>query len=320
MRAYLGSMSAMAAAAMIAGCAGSTPLAPETARLTSTAAMPAKAPTRGLYVANAFAILGYAGKHFRKPYCQIAGEYGGIATDASRNLIAPIPGAQSVEIFRGPALCGSPVATIAEPYGQPSVAAANDALHGPIAVGNLTDSSGVGSVTVCTVKSGCTRNLTSPAITGYGGGVAMDNGGNCWLTSENATFTASIMTYWPKCNGSGKTAKGYKNASYGTLAIDGDGNIVAVDFANPSAGSEIWVYRGCAPRCKLVGGPYRLHGNTLFISLNKEAGLLAGVDYGSGAIDVYSYGPTTGVKYLYSFTSSPSGSETGIAWVPRSEQ
>ncbi|MBV9057084.1 MAG: hypothetical protein JO351_10675 [Candidatus Eremiobacteraeota bacterium] len=286
-----------------------------------------KSQTRGIYVGEFYGsnILGYKRRNVgnKAPFCTVPASYANsIAVDNAKNLIDPDGGSRSVIIYGGPAMCGSASATIADPYGQPSDASSQNAMTGPIAVGNITDSTGVGSVSICTVSGGCTTNLTSSAITGYGGGVAMDNSGNCYMTSENSSFSATIMTYWAGCSGSGTTATGYVNNSYGGLEIDNSGNIVSVDANFSTGASQLYVYSGCNPACTVVGGPYPLHGATLFARLNKANGRLAGVEYVNGQVDIYNYSATGGLTYLYSFNNGLTTSlqPEGIAWQPKSNQ
>ncbi|MBV8196810.1 MAG: hypothetical protein JO263_01635, partial [Candidatus Eremiobacteraeota bacterium] len=268
------------AVALLAGCGGSSMSSPTAAvpgsggmtaghHVQPVAAVPKwmipkvrppfhgiKAPaaaTRGIYVSEFYgsSILGYKRRNVgnKPPFCTVPGSaVNSIAVDGAKNLIDPDGGSRSIIIYGGPALCGSASATISDPYGQPSDASSANAMTGTIAVGNIVDSSGVGSVSLCTVAGGCTTNLTNSSITGYGGGVAMDNSGNCYLTSENASFSATIMTYWAGCSGSGTTATGYTNKSYGGLEFDNAGNLLSVDFNNPS-GSQLMVYSGCNPAC-----------------------------------------------------------------------
>ncbi|MBV8724669.1 MAG: hypothetical protein JO350_04970 [Candidatus Eremiobacteraeota bacterium] len=285
-----------------------------------------KSVTRGMYISEFYgsSILGYARRNVgnKPPYCTVPGSaVNNLAVDNAKNLIDPDGGSRSIIIYGGPAMCGSVAATISDPYGQPADASSQNAMTGNIAVGNIVDSSGVGSVSMCTVAAGCTTNLTSSSITGYGGGVAMDNSGNCYMTSENASFTASIMTYWAGCSGSGTTATGYLNSSYGALEIDNSGNILSVDAFN-SSGSQLYVYSGCNPACTVVGGPYPLHGSTLFVRLNKANGRLAGVEYVNGQVDLYNYSATGGLTYLYSFNNGLTTSlqPEGIAWQPKTNQ
>ncbi len=282
-----------------------------------------KSASRGMYISEFFgtSILGYLRRNVgnKAPYCTVPGSsVNNVAVDGQKNLIDPDGGSRSVIIYSGPSMCGSVAATISDPYGQPSDASSANAMTGPIAVGNIVDSAGVGSISMCTVSAGCTTNLTSPSITGYGGGIAMDNSGNCYMTSENASFTASIMTYWAGCSGTGVTATGYVNKSYGGLEIDSSGNIVSIDFQN----NNVYVYSGCNPACTLVGGPYALHGGTIFGRLNKATGRFAGVEYLNGQVDLYDYSPTGGLTYLYSFNNGLISSQQpeGIAWQPKSAQ
>ena len=62
------------------------------------------------------------------------------------------------------------------------------------------------------------------------------------------------------------------------------------------------VYKGCDPKCTLLGGPFALSGNTIFGHLNERSTEFVGADYQYGEIDVYKYAPTR-LTYLYSFNN-----------------
>jgi hypothetical protein len=239
----------------------------------------------------------------------------GIAVDGKGNLIDPDGGTRSVIIFGGPGMCGAEVGSFSDPYGQPSDASSPDAVNGTVAVGNIFDTSGAGSVSVCTMSGGCTSNLTNPNMYEVAG-VAMDNSGNCWASATNSAGTATL-TYFAGCTGSGQAATGYMNTYYGGLDIDKNGNLVSVSAFN----SALYVYSGCNPACTLVGGPFTMTGEAVFGHLNKQSMTYCAGDFLNGQMDVYYYSPSA-LTYWYSFNNGLTASydPEGCAYNPRSAQ
>lgn len=238
-----------------------------------------------------------------------------IAVDGKGNLIDPDGGSRSIMVFQGPGMCGSLAGTISDPYGQPSDASSADALNGNIAVGNIFDNSGNGSISVCTLSGGCTANLTNANMYEVAG-VAMDKHGNCWASAINSGGTATL-TYFKGCSGSGQAATGFVNTYYGGLDIDKKGNLVSISAFD----LNLYVYKGCNPSCSLVGGPFPMAGEAVFGHLNKKAnGFVAG-DFQNGQIDVYKYSPSA-LTYQYSFNNGLSASliVEGAAYNPRSRE
>jgi len=240
----------------------------------------------------------------------------GNAADPKGNLILPFGSTRTVSVYKPK--CGAQIGSaIADNDGQPSSASTFNAATGTIAVGNITSTAtGVGSVDVCTVSGGCTTNLTASNITGYGGGVLLDKKGNCYLTSENASFTGSAMTYWAGCKGSGTAVTGWKNTYYGSITLDKKGNIDALDFEGGGTG-QLWVYSGCNPACTVVGGPFALHGFAIYGAVNKKGNEYGAVEFETGEVDLYKYTPTS-LSYTSSFSSGFSASEEaeGLAFAP----
>ena len=125
-------------------------------------------------------------------------------------------------------MCGPKAAKIADTYGQPVDASSANALTGKIAVANTFDNGSTpGSIPVCTVSAGCTKNLTNPAMDGVAG-VAMDNKGNCWADGINPSVQATL-TYFAGCAGRGVQATGFGNAGPGGIDIDASGNLLTID-------------------------------------------------------------------------------------------
>lgn len=281
-------------------------------------------PARGLYVNQFYddKVLAYQNSNTANnpPFCSVpTGEssaVNGIAVDQRGNLITPIgatySGTHVVVIWQGPGMCGKEVGSFPDNYGDASNAASFDAIHGKIIVGNIFDNGSTGgSISICTLKHGCTANLTNPAIHKLAG-VALDPKGNCWASAEN-TLGGATLTYFAGCAGKGKRASGFKNKDYGDLMFDRSGNLVSMD----KTGEQVWVYSGCDPKCKLVGGPYPLMGIAVAGSLNHQAMTLAVGNRTTGAIDIYYYSPG-GITYWYSFNNGISVSAVieGLAYNP----
>jgi hypothetical protein len=321
-----------AAVVVLAGCAGNgnLPSAPANAPQYSSAGIIAalEAPDAakgGLYVSqfNSTSILAYKSNNKKNgpPTCTIPGVLylNGVAVDGKGNVIDPDGGSRSIIIFKGPGMCGAKAASTSDSYGQPIDAASNDSLNGTIAVANMMDNgSKPGSVSVCTIKGGCKTNLTNSVI-GEMVGVAMDLKGNCWASAYSPQFTPKLV-YYAKCKGAGVVATGYVNTSPGGLDIDNAGHLVSIDTSANNIGALI-VYSGCNPACKVVGGPFALHGETFWGHLNQKSTQFATANYVAGEIDVYKYAPNA-LTFLYSYSNglTPSASVKGAAYNPRSTE
>lgn len=274
----------------------------------------------GIYASEVYAtnIWGFPEKnnHDRKASCIVKHVQGanGIAVDASGNLIDPDGGTDTVIVFKGPKMCGPKAGSVKDPYGQPSDAASADAVDGTIVIANLFDTNKTpGSVSRCTLAHGCTTNLRNANMDEVAG-VALARNGDCWASASNAKGTATL-TYFKGCAGSGKKASGYRNAYYGGLDIDKAGNLVSLSYAN----AKLYVYRGCNPKCALVGGPFGMKGQATFGHLNANSSKLVTGDFQYGQIDVYNYSPAK-VRFAYSFNRGFNLSEDveGAAFDPRS--
>jgi hypothetical protein len=279
---------------------------------------------KGVYVAEYYtnAILGYGWntQQNRPPICSIpAGYVVDVATDPQGDLIDPDGGSRTVTVFRGPAMCGSKLGTFADSAGQPSDAVSWNAASDTIYVANLqATNQPYGDVSVCTLAAGCSAVLSSSAIGGQLFSVAEDRKGNVYASgyptpSASGPGSGASLVYWKRGKGNGVVVKSYKNSTPGGLAIDAHGNLVAFDtFA-----SSLWVYTGC-PRACAGHGPFALKGESIFGKLDAAGTLLHVADFEYGQIDVYRYGGTNGVRYLYSYNDglSPSGDVEGIAIDP----
>jgi len=314
--------------------ANAAPAAPAWAR--GTASRPLRrvaAPDtakRGIYVGSfeGTSIYGF-NNNYRRGYGPMCTLYtgqvfiNGIAADLSGNLIVPQSNGSWVKIYQGPDMCGSLLGSFKDPYGQPANAASFNAATGTIAVVDIDGrhSAPHGNLAICSL-SGCTQKL-EPKFAGYATGVALAKNGDCWLVTENRTFTGAGMTYWRGCKGSGKLVTRFKNKSYGGLSIDKQGNLVSIDFKGGTAG-QLWVYSGCNPTCTVVGGPFSLSGQPFFGGLNAKGDRFGTIEsefpYG-GTVDIYKYTPTK-VTYEYSFDSgfAPVAECEGFAYSPSLEQ
>lgn len=283
----------------------------------------------GIYVSEFYGsdIYGYTNPDSNNgaPICTVSGvSYpNSIAVDGKGNLIDPDGGTRSIIVFKGPAMCGASAGSTSDTYGQPADAASANAATGTIAVGNIFDNSSVnsghGSISLCTLKGGCTTNLTASSMYEVAG-VAQAKNGDCWASATDSAGTATL-TYFKGCSGSGTQATGFKNSSYGGLDIDSKGNIVSIDsFANGTG--AVYVYKGCNPACTVVGGPFALSGESVFGHLDKKSKNFAAGDFANGKVDVYSYSATKGLKLEYSITNGLSSSldVEGVAFNPRSKE
>lgn len=257
------------------------------------------------------------------PSCTVSGVsyVNDIASDQMGDLIVPNGDSHNVNIYQGPQLCGSLIGYFQDPYGQPSDAATLDAVNGVIAVGNIYAAStfgqqnGAGSISVCTLTSGCMAQLTAPNMYEVAG-VAIARNGDCWASAEDQNGVASL-TYFAGCSGSGQVATGFQNQYFGGLDIDKKGNIVSISAYD----GKVYVYSGCNPNCTLVNGPFTLQGDAVFGHLNKSSMAFVTADYQYGQIDVYKYANGT-LTYRYSFNNGLTASQDviGAAFNPNSRE
>jgi hypothetical protein len=282
-----------------------------------------KKPTTGIYVSLFYgtSIFGYPAdnKANKKPICAIEGvaNPNGIAVDGKGNFMDPDGGSGYLMLFKGPTMCGKSLGIISDTYGQPSDASSPDAATGKIALGNIRDTgSAPGSLSVCTLKGGCTTNLTNSSIY-EAGGVAMSNGGDCWVNAKPLSSGGNALVYFKGCAGAGVVATGTKSTYYGGMDIDNSGNLVIID----EMALAVYIYKGCNPKCTLVGGPFSLKAESFFGKLNAANTDFAAVDRTDGVVDVYSYS-TKGLKYEYDFSNGLTASQKpeGAAQLPRSKQ
>ncbi len=323
------------AAAMFAGCSGSQPPIGTPGALPQTSALgtytlqravfgvPAPDSAKsGIYVSENQSsesdVFGYPSNNRknRGPICSENSQptYD-LAVDDSGNLIVPNP-SDTVTVFKGPGMCGPKLGTIQTMY-IPVDATSSNAASGTIAVGIVLDGqSGDGSIQLCTLKKGCYANLTDGMQMDFVAAVAMSKKGDCWASSAAPT----ALTYFKGCSATARSATGYENSDAGGLDIDNNGNLVSISCSEVSCSTPVlYVYSGCNPKCKKVGGPFPLQGSSWYGHLNATSTRFAAADYEYGQVDVYKYNPTT-LTYLYSFNSGLNSGITGAAYNPRSKE
>ncbi len=315
-------MSICATGAFLAGCGGSQSMG-------ATAAMPQhpvhgiSAPTtvKGIYMSDESGlenrtVFGFTQKNRKNkpPFCTLeTGAGGEVAVDNKGDVMLATGDAQ-LYVFKGPAMCGSQLGAI-DTNGITLDAASADAATGKIVVGNFQtiNPSGNADIQICSLAGGCSAELTNPKMNELAG-VALSKKGDCW--GSGLSGRVATLTYFKRCSGSGQTATGFKNKFSGGLDIDKDGNLVSID-----QGQGFWVYKGCNPTCKVVGGPFPYEGGTTYGHLNEDSTALVAADWQYSQADVYAYSPTK-ITYKYSFNNGLSShyGVSGAAYNPRSKQ
>jgi hypothetical protein len=279
----------------------------------------------GIYVSENLSsrsdVFGYANNNRSNgpPICsENASSTYDLAVDDKGDLI--VPEYNAIAIFKGPSVCGRKLGSLHTIWDDdyPVDATSPDAETGTIAVGVIQDAgSGVGSIELCTLKSGCKTNLTHGSAMNLVFAVAMSKKGDCWASSA----TPTALTYFRGCSGSGQPATGYANPSAGGLDIDKNGNLVSISCAVVSCSTPaLYVYSGCKPHCKKIGGPFSMQGASMYGHLNEDSSRFATADYQYGQIDIYKYAPM-GITYTHSFDNGLSaGARMGAAYNPRSRE
>jgi len=206
--------------------------------------------------------------------------------------------------------CGSLLWQAEISSGQPADAYSSNGATGTVLVGLLADYSNndYGAAVLCTESAGCGTPITNTSITGYVAGVAMAKNGDCWLSGATSTTSGFVLVYFKGCTGAGEAATGTSNASYGGLFIDTKGQLGSVDAVS----SKLYVYSGCNPACSLVSTS-SLHGESFFGGLDKKGKNLALGDFENQEVDIYTYSPTKGATYSYTFNNGlASGTENDV--------
>ena len=264
---------------------------------------PVSSNTKGIYVA-AFGngdVYGFPKNNSGNgpATCTVTGNssVNNIGVDNVGNLMVPSGGTATVNVYQGPSMCGSLLGSVSDTYGQPADASSVNAATGTIAVGNLFP----GSVTVCTLASGCTANLTNSSLYEVGG-VAIAPNGDCWADGITSSDTA-VLVYFQGCTGSGTVASGFTNNFYGGIDLDNKGNLVTVSLFGPSFSlpSVVNVYSGCNPSCTLLSST-KTNGESIFGHVGKQNERFLTTNLSSADVEVYKYNATSGLTFDYSFT------------------
>ena len=238
-----------------------------------------------------------------------------LAVDDSGNLIVPNP-SDTVTVFKGPGMCGPKL----ERFKRCTFLSTRLALTLQVKLSRsayvLDGQSGDGSIQLCTLKKGCYANLTDGMQMDFVAAVAMSKKGDCWASSAVPT----ALTYFKGCSTTARSATGYENSDAGGLDIDNNGNLVSISCSEISCSTPVlYVYSGCNPKCKKVGGPFPLQGSSWYGHLSATSTRFAAADYEYGQVDVYKYSPTA-LTYLYSFNTDLNSGITGAAYNPRSKE
>lgn len=346
MRLLISAISATIAIGLTAGCAGNTsgPSAsipnvgaqyrahsvwddqapPRVVSVLHSLVLPDKAkklPKAGVYVTQFYGsdILGFAAvnKGNKPAICTVSGvtSVNDVGVDGAGNLMEPDGGTATLNIFQGPTMCGKNVGSISDSYGQPADASSANAMTGKIAVSNLESGTLPGSLTICTLAGGCTVQLTNSNIY-HAGGVVMSPSGNCYLNVKTSSAGGADLLYFKKCAGKGVVASGFKSTYYGGMDMDNSGNLVVID----DMAENVYIYKGCNPKCTVVGGPFALKGESFFGKLSQDNSTFTAVDRTDAVVDVYTYS-TKALKFSYSYTNGLEASETpdGVGVLPRSK-
>jgi len=260
---------------------------------------------RGIYVSqfNTGTVYGFTKNNSGNapPICSVSPELSeyNIATDNFGNLIVP-NGNSGVDVYAGPGMCGAHIGHVDDSFGFASDAASISATTGIIAVGNLTDSGGPGSISLCTLSAGCTVDLNNNFGMEDVGGVALAPNGDCWADALNVSGRAKLV-YFAGCTGTGVTATGFVNNYYGGIDLDNKRNLVTVSLLGPSSGppSVVYVYSGCNPACTLLSTT-TLNGLSMFGHVGRQNKRFVTGDLTFGDIEIYSY-KSSGLSLLYSF-------------------
>lgn len=286
-----------------------------------------KPPTTGIYVSEfgLTDLLGYAAdnKANKAPICTVQGvsSVNGVAVDLKGNLIDPDGGSGYVIVFKGPGMCPKKqLGLISDTYGQPSDASTPTARP--------TRSPSATSWVRARRREACHSAPSKPARVRRTSPTASSTtraASRCrpaatvgW-TRRRVPPAARRLVYFKGCAGGGAVAKGFKQTYYGGIEIDNKGQLIINDLD----GEDTYIYSGCNPTCKVVGGPFMLKGESFFGKLNAANTDYAAVDRTNGDVDIYSY---TGkaIKYEYSFskgiTLSSSIVPEGVAQLPRSKE
>jgi hypothetical protein len=280
---------------------------------------PRTAKTMGIYVSTYFnsSIFGYppSNRGNGPPICSKRGlsYINGFTVDGLGHLVVPDNGVRRIYVSAA-TMCGPPLGEITDAVGQPSDAAigSGSALIANIVIGHIIDNEAPGgSISLCSLSYGCQGGLINPAMVTLAG-VATRHG-DCWGSAADGS-NAAVLVYFKHCAGGGRVASGFKNAYYGGLDFDRAGNLVSISAVD----AKLYVYKGCRPACKLIGGPFALSGFSVFGHLNANSTKFVAGDVQYGQADIYKYTPRK-VTYEYSFDNGIDASDDveGAAFSPQ---
>jgi hypothetical protein len=321
---------AMAACAILAGCMSAAPTrtvipADDRSRQPALGVRADARPLQGIYVSTGSDVYGYAvtDRESKPPICTIhqPNGYGdrNISVDRAGNLL--VPHDLAVAVYTGPKMCGT--LALDAGYGEggrPMDVASLDAMHARTAIAAVNySSSGYGTFSFCTLaqSSHCVIPRMAPQLYDSSA-VTIDHDGNCWVSGW--TWSGSQVLYYVRRSlagiavgvapcVAGVSTTGTLNVGFGGLDIDHQGHLVTID---PTKNGRVFVYEGCDPGCRLIGGPFPLRHPGRYGHLN-HAGTLFAVATSTG-VDVYTYS-LTALTYAYTFATDISNI-TGVAFSP----
>ena len=91
----------------------------------------------------------------------------GISSDDQGDIIEPDGGTATIQIFKGLDDCGASLGTIDDSFGQPVDVSTANAVNGKIAVANVFDFFGAGSISVCTLRAAAARTSPTPTCSRF---------------------------------------------------------------------------------------------------------------------------------------------------------
>jgi hypothetical protein len=223
-----------------------------------------------------------------------------------------------VEVFAHSASCGPELGQFHNPFGVGIDVASANAASGPIYVANARSFHGrqqEGSISVCSLTSGCTKELRTSVIHGLVGGVAIDASNDLYVSGYAHAGRHSIqgaLAFFKGGVGPGVAVSGFMNRTPGGLEFDSAGNLLSIDWES----AVLWVYSGC-PEC-VAHGPFPLYGpqlSTRFGRLTPDGAQFESADATNGEVDVYAYNGTAGITYEFSYEGA--GSVPGAIAITR---
>lgn len=246
-----------------------------------------------------------------------ASYYSGVAADKDGNLMVPQGDlGNSMTVYAGPGMCGREFATVTWPisdFGYPVDAASLNVRTGKIVIAMVPPFSLSGGVLVCRLSGSCSEILDESSFDPNGAtAVAIDSAGDCWASAELENASKSgyypALEYFHHCEAPGVKARGWLNAAGGGLDVDQSGNVLSISAGSPS---RLYVYQGCRPQCRRIGGPFTLLHAATFGHVSRDGSLFAST--GEGVVDIYDYSSTT-LAHRFSFRVGKNS--VGVAFSP----